>query len=109
MNKKIENLIDELQREAKKSDISILLTVSDDEEMSFLGFGEEGKIARLCLSTEMNLCEELELDSEELKELAFSQMLEEMDMVSNSDVCDTCGAERRELDHKYCVICGTKF
>lgn len=109
MNKKIENLIEELRKEAQESNTTLLVALGVNDGGIHLGGGKYGELARLHFCNEIKLCEELELTGEELRSLALSQALEEMERSSSDVECSTCGADRKEASHKYCVICGTKF
>lgn len=90
MNEKIENLIEELIEECNKQDISVLLSVKNDEIVMNAAGGNAIELAEMHIRTETDLLEQLDLDNpSDLRKLVLCQSIKQLfDIDRKEDFAD---------------------
>ena len=90
MNEKIENLIEELIEECNKQDISVLLSVKNDEIVMNAASGNAIELAEMHIRTETDLLEQLDLDNpSDLRKLVLCQSIKQLfDIDRKEDFAD---------------------
>lgn len=90
MNKKIENLIDELIEECDKQDVPVLLSVKGDGIIINVANGNGIELAKMHIKNEFYLLEQLDLDDAgDLKILVLcSSIKNSFDIDSKEDLAD---------------------
>lgn len=90
MNEKIENLIEELIEECNKQDISVLLSVKNDEIVMNAAGGNAIELAEMHIKTEIDLLEQLDLDDpSDLRKLVLCQSIKQLfDIDRKEDFAD---------------------
>ena len=79
MNKKIENLIDELIEECNKQDVPVLLSVKGDEIIINAASGNAIELAKMHIKNEIDLLEQLDLDDAgDLKNLVLCSSIKNL-------------------------------
>ncbi|EMF0201275.1 hypothetical protein NXK88_000428 [Enterococcus hirae] len=87
MNKKIENLIDELIEECNKQDVPVLLSVKGDEIIINAASGDAVELAIMHIKNEIGLLKQLGLDdADDLRNLVLCQSIKQLfDIDSKED------------------------
>ena len=90
MNKKIENLIEELIEECNKQDVPVLLSVKGDGIIINAASGNDIELAKMHIKNEIDLIEQLGLDdADDLKNLVLCQLIKQLfDIDSKEDFAD---------------------
>ncbi|HGV8437946.1 TPA: hypothetical protein I0I20_RS09645 [Enterococcus faecium] len=90
MNKKIENLIEELIEECNKQDVPVLLSVKGDEIIINAASGNTIDLAEMHIKNEMNLLKQLDLDNpSDLRNLVLCHSIKQLfDIDSKEDFAD---------------------
>lgn len=79
MNKKIENLIDELIEECDKQDVPVLLSVKGDGIIINAASGNAIELAKMHIKNEIDLLEQLDLDDAgDLKNLVLYSSIKKL-------------------------------